>query len=152
MRIDNILINGPKYVVEKYPLDITIWYPNVSITYNRQLNQFRSIFYHWIPAIIVDILLRMFGRKPMLWKAQKKITKELKVIEKFLCNIWTFDTSTIDSIKTKLSKFEMDRYMRKEFNSENEMKFYDNFARGVRKYMMKQDDKDLPKAKNHMQR
>jgi alcohol-forming fatty acyl-CoA reductase len=56
---------GRKIVNEKYPVNDILWFPGGSMTRKRWLHQTRAMFYHWLPALIIDFILVCLGIKPM---------------------------------------------------------------------------------------
>ena len=51
--------------MRKHPLEGALWYPTGILRRNRAINTIHSVFAHYIPAYILDIMARMAGRKPM---------------------------------------------------------------------------------------
>jgi fatty acyl-CoA reductase len=52
-------------IIAENPLNNTLWKPHVHITENRLIYFWRMIFLHLIPAILVDSLLKLAGKKPL---------------------------------------------------------------------------------------
>ena len=46
-------------------LNDVVWYPSLHFTPHRTVNSVASIFKHWIPACIIDILAKFSGKRPM---------------------------------------------------------------------------------------
>lgn len=46
-----------------YPLSYALWYPDGSIKKNYYHHLFCVIFFHYLPAYLIDFLLLLFGRK-----------------------------------------------------------------------------------------
>ena len=84
-------------------------------------------------------------------KVQQKIQVAIKAISYFITNEWTFASGNIVKMQTMLSeadkkifdidmtKIQWDPYM-------------ENYVQGVRKYILKEEDKDLPKARQNMRK
>ena len=49
----------------KYPLNELLWYPGHKIVKNRLYFKYQAIIKHLLPAIFVDQILKMIGKKPM---------------------------------------------------------------------------------------
>lgn len=47
-------------------------YPNFSYRTNRAIHTFYEMFYHFLPAMLFDVLLRLKGTKPFLLKIAKR--------------------------------------------------------------------------------
>ncbi|XP_075229450.1 putative fatty acyl-CoA reductase CG5065 isoform X2 [Lycorma delicatula] len=61
-----VLEIGKKATYEN-PFQVMLWYPNGSIRSNRMIHNLCVIFYHWLPAYIIDFLFVIFGKKPLLY-------------------------------------------------------------------------------------
>lgn len=48
-----------------YPFDYVLWHPNVSFIKSEILYKFLAVLFHWIPALLIDCILPIFGQKPM---------------------------------------------------------------------------------------
>lgn len=62
---DEIITMGRWIVANKIPLNGVLWYPGGSMKSNRTIHNICSILYHWIPAVLIDILLFCLGYKPV---------------------------------------------------------------------------------------
>lgn len=56
----------------KNPTKYVMLYPNFSYRTNRVIHTFYEWFYHFLPAILFDVLLRLRGTKPFLFKIAKR--------------------------------------------------------------------------------
>ncbi|XP_030764919.1 fatty acyl-CoA reductase 1-like isoform X3 [Sitophilus oryzae] len=75
-------------VVHKYPLDVQIWYPHTTITQSWLYYYINAVLFHFIPAICIDLLLRIFRRKPILFKLHRKIFVANLAVSYFTTNEW----------------------------------------------------------------
>lgn len=76
--------------------------------------------------------------------AQKRLATELAVLRTFYTTEWTFDNSALDKIHKKMTKLELERYGTVELDFEEYCK---NCVLGIRKYLMKQREEDIPRAR-----
>lgn len=61
-QIDDV---GTRVRNEKYPANDILWFPRCKLTNNLWLHRLRAAFYHWLPALIIDMLVSCFGYKPL---------------------------------------------------------------------------------------
>nr|QGV11532.1 FAR26 [Tetrastichus brontispae] len=54
---------GLKYTI-KYPFSVSMWYPSIRYTKYKLMNNICKVFFHFIPALFIDLLARSFGKKP----------------------------------------------------------------------------------------
>lgn len=80
----------------KNPTKYVMLYPNFSYRTNRVIHTFYELFYHFLPAIFFDVLLRFKGTKPFLLKIAKRykaaadtgnINREM-ITEGVCCTAW----------------------------------------------------------------
>ncbi|XP_030755689.1 fatty acyl-CoA reductase 1-like isoform X2 [Sitophilus oryzae] len=77
-------------VVHKYPLDMQIWYPNMTFTQSWIYYYINAVLFHLVPAICIDLLLRIFRYKPILFKIQRKIFIANLAVSYFTTHEWNF--------------------------------------------------------------
>ncbi|GBP48670.1 Fatty acyl-CoA reductase wat [Eumeta japonica] len=61
----SILDIGKKITSTTVPFNNSLWVPGGSMTRFKWLHNIRAFFYHWLPAVLIDILLTCFGYKPI---------------------------------------------------------------------------------------
>lgn len=49
----------------KNPLSYSLWYPDGSIKSSYLVHMFCVIFFHYLPAYLIDFLLLVFRKKPL---------------------------------------------------------------------------------------
>lgn len=98
-------------------------------------HQICAFFLHTVPAIIVDGIARLIGRKPMLVDAYKKIEKFGSVIHYFSTQEWNFRNDNIQRMWSKLNS--VDRIL---FNFDVTSIDWDEYLcfqiRGIRVYLV----------------
>lgn len=52
-------------VKNKLPLNGVFWYPGGSMKSSRLHHNIASLFYHWLPAVLIDLLLLCIGYPPV---------------------------------------------------------------------------------------
>ncbi|ALC46116.1 CG10340 [Drosophila busckii] len=87
-----------------------IWYPFTHTTNIYWLWYVGIIFYHIIPAYIVDFGLLLTGKKPRLVKTYEKIHSNLKLIKPFTRTNWTYDTRNTTRLSNSLSQEDRELY------------------------------------------
>lgn len=55
---------GRRFFYES-PLSFSLWYPDGSIKKNYLSHLFCVIFFHYLPAYLIDFMLPIFGHKPL---------------------------------------------------------------------------------------
>lgn len=62
---NQVIEMGREIVTKRIPLNGVLWYPGGSMKNNRLYHNFCMIFYHFLPAIVLDALLFCLGYKPV---------------------------------------------------------------------------------------
>ncbi|VVC38916.1 Hypothetical protein CINCED_3A021430 [Cinara cedri] len=140
-----------KYIKEmhvhyhKAPPFRAIWYV-FSICYtNLWTGQFLRFWLHRIPAVFVDLLLRVNGQKPKMMKMYSKTENLMDLYYTFSTKEWKFDNtntrqlwSTMNPEERVLFKFNFE-----EFDWLSYIKCY---YYGIRKYILHEDTDNISKA------
>ncbi|KAL6433313.1 hypothetical protein ACFW04_006475 [Cataglyphis niger] len=80
-----------------------LWYYFFMLNKYKFVHDVCVIFLHKIPAIIVDILLFLSGRKPMLRKAYAKVDKFSTVITYFSSQQWRFCNDAVINLWERMN-------------------------------------------------
>lgn len=54
---------GTNVVLNKYPFEMTLWYPGGISQENRLIHKIHIILFHWIPAYIIDFIMLLIGQR-----------------------------------------------------------------------------------------
>ncbi|XP_075145603.1 waterproof [Haematobia irritans] len=94
-----------EYAIEygrKLPLRKSIWYPCFTIVSSKWQFSLLSFLYHTLPALFMDMLMLVIGKKPRMLKIYRKIHKFCSVMEYFSSNEFIFDNSNVRALWDKL--------------------------------------------------
>lgn len=84
-------------------------------------------------------------------KVQQKIQRAINALSYFLHNEWTFASDNLTKMQSMLS--DSDRKLFSVDTTKIEWSPYlESYVRGVKRYILKEDDSDLPKARKHLGR
>lgn len=133
------------YFGKHIPSVKSIWYYMIFLNGNKMVHNICVLFLHLLPAIIVDSLARVIGRKPVLWKAYKKIHKFSAVISYFATQEWKFENKKNMALWDKLSPIDKHIF---EFNLSNlDWPVYFSFyIRGLRSFIAQDPMETLDEA------
>lgn len=67
-------------------------------------NKVLSLFVHWLPAIIVDIILVLSGKKAKLFKIQQKFRKGMDAVQLFVERDFKFNNDNLWRVWNTMSK------------------------------------------------
>ncbi|XP_068621731.1 fatty acyl-CoA reductase wat-like [Battus philenor] len=132
--------------IDNQPFSNAVWYISLTLTKSAVLNQIYIVLLHLAPAALADTLAVCLGKKPKMLKVYSKIHKFSSVISYFctreikFCNrrtkeLWQ-STSSLDRQLFPFSMGEIDW-----------QDYFDDYLVGIRRYLFKQSDDSLPRAR-----
>ncbi|GBP88767.1 Putative fatty acyl-CoA reductase CG8306 [Eumeta japonica] len=87
--------------LHEYPSKGAVWYPHLKLVSSLWLFKLSAIFIHFIPAILLDMVLRLTGGRPILFRLHKNVWSSLGRLRKFIFNQWRFyNTNTMELAAT----------------------------------------------------
>uniref|UniRef100_H2Y506 Fatty acyl-CoA reductase n=1 Tax=Ciona savignyi TaxID=51511 RepID=H2Y506_CIOSA len=135
---------------DNYPLD-AFMSPDLNIVSSKLVYRIMFFFKQYIPAYIFDAGLILMGRKPMLLRWTQRVTGTIGVLQYFVTNQWNWDNSSLVQLQRLMS--ENDRKM---FNFDASVidweQYMDSYAKGTKKYLLKEDPMNYPAARRRIQR
>ncbi|EEB14256.1 male sterility domain-containing protein, putative [Pediculus humanus corporis] len=135
-----------QWMLNNYPLKSAVWYPTIKLHGNFTLFRISTIFLHFLPGIIFDLLLKLNKKKPRLFKLHCKVDNSLCRLAPFIFREWFFDCT--NTKKLLMSITEKDRiFFDFDISSINYDQFFESAVVGVRRYLNKEPDETLEKAK-----
>lgn len=105
-----------------------------------------AIFFHFIPAYILDFVTRLAGGRPILVKLHTNVWSSLKLLEKFIFTEWKFNSEKTKALIKTMSDVDKVRYNIDISTLEWEDYFVD-LTMGVRRYLNKEDPSTLEAAR-----
>ncbi|GLH00546.1 Fatty acyl-CoA reductase [Gryllus bimaculatus] len=127
------------------PFSDTLYHPcgRMTSNYLRFLVQF--FFFHLVPAVIGDALLSATRRKPMLIRLQRRIYVANNALSFFSLQNWNFANNRFLDMEKRLRPEDREGFCYQLENIIPEA-FFREAMRGMRRYLMKEPDSNLPQA------
>ncbi|XP_014472229.1 PREDICTED: fatty acyl-CoA reductase 1-like [Dinoponera quadriceps] len=142
---------------KKNPFDNIMWRPSVTFTKSYFFYYLLTLLVHIMPALVIDGLLRLSGRKPRLLKVQRKIFVANQIVAYFMLNEWNIRNEKIKSLSDEILPDDQREfgYLRnlndKNFNIYNDT-YYENAIIGSKIYLLNESMDQLDAAKSHFNR
>lgn len=137
----------------KHPSMYISMYPKLRYTTTRPIHFLYEIFLHFLPAFLSDIVLRIQGKKPIMFKISKRFKMAADTGEYFAMHEWNFGVKNINRMTRAAQETQMDA---NEFNCDistlNWDAFFEKYVLGVRQFVLKDDMSSLPKARRKLQK
>lgn len=56
------VLNDGKKIAKEFPFEAGVWYPDGDITTSRIVYTLNAIFFHWLPAYLIDFIMLCIGQ------------------------------------------------------------------------------------------
>lgn len=137
----------------EYPFLKCFWRPGMVITPIYPYYIWRVIVYQVIPSAIIDLVLWSLGKKPIVLSIQRKahcgnMSKKHFVFNSFRSN-GTTDLKKYEAIGSG-TEFDISLHMHLGETKEGRREAYRTHVYGMRKYLLKEDDESIPRARLKM--
>ncbi|XP_011859795.1 PREDICTED: putative fatty acyl-CoA reductase CG5065 [Vollenhovia emeryi] len=136
---------GKKHVYA-YPFSQPLWYPGGGVTSFKMLHWFAVIFFHIIPAYLLDTLLVITGNKPFLVRVQNRVNSGLELLQYYTMKQWKFCQDNIRELQNRLCPSDKETF----FMDTGIICWNDYllmYILGTRQYYLKDDLSTLPRAR-----
>ncbi|XP_053669822.1 putative fatty acyl-CoA reductase CG5065 [Anopheles nili] len=140
------VLEGGRKVLNENPFCFALWYPDGSIKSSYFYHMLCVIFFHYLPAYLIDFLLMLLRRKPFLVKVQKRISAGLTILQYYTTKEWIFQSDNTKALYRRLSRDDRKRFYF-DVSEINYQSYLYDFILGARKYILKEEPETLPKAR-----
>ncbi|XP_065355218.1 fatty acyl-CoA reductase wat [Calliphora vicina] len=127
------------------PLRKSIWYPRFTIVPTKFQFYILAFFYHTLPALFMDMLLLVIGKKPRMLKIYRKIHKFCSLMEYFSANDFKFDNDNVRALSSKLESADKHLFAF-DMRNLNWTEVFQLSLVGVRQYVVKDDPSTIPES------
>ncbi|XP_034945497.1 putative fatty acyl-CoA reductase CG5065 [Chelonus insularis] len=132
------------------PSKYAVWYPGLTFTTNTFMHKLTVVFLHYVPAYIVDMILKFRGSKAVMIKITKKFDRVAESAKFFCMREWKYSSNNVQQLM-KMLKNAVDK---KNFNldvNKIEWDYYiHKYILGIRQYVLKDDPDSLSTARNRI--
>jgi len=133
--------------VPKYPLEDMLWVPGGSFKDSVIADRVCRVLYHFIPALLFDVGLRLVGKKPYMWKLISKMTKAMRALEFFSTREWDWTNDNVHRLNQELT--DTDKQL---FNCDLKKlpawsPFIETYVLGIRHYLLKNKPSSLDRCR-----
>lgn len=139
--------------LRRHPMDGALWCPSGIIIENRYLHLVLETFLQTIPLYVAEYVMSFLGVKtrPNLITVSSRLQAMNSVLAFFSQREWHFHTANVRALRRRLTSHDATLY-NLDPHSINWDELYENFVKGSRRYLLKEKDEDIPKAKQHMRK
>ncbi|XP_055591104.1 putative fatty acyl-CoA reductase CG5065 [Uranotaenia lowii] len=145
------IVTDGKNLYEKNPLVRTVWYPGGVAFSNIYVFHFFFMILQLFPAVLVDIVLKISGKTMLATRLSRKMFYTQIALEYFIKNDWTFKTKNFRNLYHDLLECDRESFSTKYLNIPLS-EYYIRCILGGRRYLFKETDDSLPKARRKIKR
>jgi len=142
--------------IRKFPLDSNtmVWYPGGSFKTSAWHDVISRVMFHYLPALLVDLVMILLWKRPFLMRISSKITKATAVLGQFTVKDWIWTNESMLKLRSELEN--TDEASLKAFDFELKSfdwkKYLDNYCLGTRHYLLKNKPETLDSSRKHLKR
>ncbi|KAJ8924569.1 hypothetical protein NQ315_000718, partial [Exocentrus adspersus] len=129
------------------PFEMQVWYPDGDIRSSKFIHNLYSIFFHWLPAILIDLLMFICGQKRFMLRIQKKIYDGLELLEFFSIREWIFKSDKFIGLSDLITEVDRRKFPTTDFMKYPLEEYFVNALLGTRQYCLKEDLSSLPRCR-----
>ncbi|EEB15404.1 conserved hypothetical protein [Pediculus humanus corporis] len=133
------------------PLNDIIWFPTATTTNCKFIYYANVLLLHVLPAIVIDFILKLYKKKPMLLRLQRKIFHANNALAYFVTQQWSFKNDKTFALADKILDEDFEDFHYKKVDVD-EVEFFITASYGARQYLLHEDNIGLPEAKKHQQK
>lgn len=133
-------------MLHKYPLKSAVWYPYLKFVPSLLMFRISAIFVHFFPALLLDLMLRMTGGRPILIRLHKNVWNSLNRLERFIFSEWKFHNPNTLELATKLNQTDKKLFFI-DISKLYWVEYFKTLHLGVRRYLNKEKESSLPAAR-----
>lgn len=137
--------------VKSYPITKLLRYPAITLSKSSLLTCAHHFFNNYVPAMFLDTIARMTGRKPRLVKLCNKLSKEMSAVEYFQLRSWRFHGKNVAALihnLTRRDKIDFDF----DISDVDWNDYMETAVKGCREYLFREDQSTLPEGKKALAR
>ncbi|XP_063710096.1 putative fatty acyl-CoA reductase CG5065 [Culicoides brevitarsis] len=135
----------------EYPLTFALWYPDGSLKSNYYHHLLCVIFFHYLPALLIDGLLIVLRKKPFMWRVQKKVSNGLKVLQYYTTKPWVFKTDNYAALEESLCESDKEKFYM-DTSTMDWRPYLLEYTKCTRTYILNEPPETLPKARANLKR
>ncbi|KAK9745308.1 Male sterility protein [Popillia japonica] len=129
-----------------FPVSTSIWSVHFECSESPVVYNLRKVLYHVLPGTVTDTLGLFVGKKPSAMKLYSKIHKFLDVLSYFSTKEWKCRNDNVMKLWCKMNERDRELFP---FNmgSVQWTTYFKNYILGIRKYLLKDSEQTIPKAR-----
>ena len=130
--------------IHRYPLELVLWYPGGSFKQSKAYHNVCHVFVHVIPAVIVDVILTVIGKKRFMVRTMKRVRSAMSVLEYFSTKEWKWSNANVQRLQDDLNDADKNLYNCDLRRLPEWDGFIESYIIGIRHFLLKNRPESLP--------
>ncbi|CAF1315932.1 unnamed protein product, partial [Didymodactylos carnosus] len=137
--------------VHENPFENPITIPDWTFTKNKFNFFIKRTVEELLPSYILDISMRLTGRKPRFVKLSDRINKAVRIVDFFSMHQWNFSNDNSLMLQNKMNAADLNLFgfETKNMNWSDYMK---NYCIGIKVYLLREDLNQMVKCQKYIQK
>lgn len=141
-----MIVEKGRGIIDDCPLEDALWYPSGFMTQSYVIFWICFMLIHMTQAVLIDGILKVFGRKPLLVRLQRKVFQSIVALEPFLFRKWTFINTKSKELEEKILPADLKDWEYGVDNMDIDA-FFRDAVRGGKMYLLKEPMDNLEQLK-----
>lgn len=148
MRWRDFQVWGQEYLL-RYPTSGLLWYPGGSFKKYRLTNFVARVLFQVVPSFIIDLLMRIMGKKPIMMNVQDRLLKASNTLQFFTTREFLFANDNMISLWKTLSPEDKETFYF-DISKFDWKAYFETYVIGTRCFILKESLDTLPAARKNL--
>lgn len=136
-------VNPSKYVM---------MYPNFSYRTNRFVHFFVELLLHFLPALLFDVVIRLQGGKPIMFKIAKRLKSSADTGEFFAMHSWVFKVDNMRELIRQVHQATDGDEFNCDMSNMDWSEYVRDYMLGIRKFVLRDGDESMKSSRKKIVR
>lgn len=134
-----------------YPLHNAMWAPKLTLVSTMTEYGILKLWYHYLPALIMDLISILSMKKPEMFVKVRKIDERFRMAHFFIDKNWMYSNGNVKALWEKMNEEEK-KLFPFDITQVNWLHHFRCYQKGLRLYVFKDPLSTLTEAKNRVHR
>jgi fatty acyl-CoA reductase len=130
-------------IIKKYPSQQVLRYPFGTFKSNKYHDFVTRLFVHYLPALIIDLICLVLGRKRMLLSIYYKLHCAVGALNSFASRNFNFSSKNMGLLQACLTDESDKKELFMDISSLDYHDYFRDYVLGARRYLLKESDDTL---------
>lgn len=138
-------------IIRHYPSHQVLRYPFGSFKSNKYHDALTRLFVHILPALILDMICGLFGKKRQLFNIYRKLHSAVFALSHFCTHNYNFRSKNMKILEKHLNETDR-KFLNMRIEDMHWLKYWEIYVLGARRYILKEEDHTLEESRKSLKR